>query len=255
MRAGFVVLMAIAGCHFEVFKHGNSVYFERANGYSVELNWRHSRAGTVFPVQFGDVGEPGALNAGVIEFVFAAADSPIARYYDLMLSLPHLPRVVDADLAALRSEMSSAASPRSLTGRDYARALGRKLATPINVALGGTGNRVHLRAREWLLGALNGGLFRAGNRVTGTAGVLWGIPVDLDAGIPLVDYEQHEGIRTMQTTLLRYESVALLFMHSSATQDVLVWDLSDLPGAFQTSPVLDQATVAAHIVALHRSDR
>ena len=228
--AGFIGPIALAGCGLQALERMNSQYFEPASGYSVKRNWRHSRAGNVWPLQFGDVGEPGALNPGVIEFVFAAADSPITRYYDLVLSLSHRPRSVDADLAALRAQMATAASPTpapALTGRDYARALGRKLAAPISDALGS-----------------------AGIQVAGSAGVLWGMPVDLDAGIPLVDYE-HEGVGTMQTTLLRYESVALLIMHSSATQDVRVWDLGDLPGAFQASPVLEQATVTAHIVALH----
>jgi hypothetical protein len=220
--AGLIWVVVLASCHIGAFEHVNSVYVEPTTGYSVEANWRYNRAGNVWPLQFGDVAEPGPLNPRVIEFVFAADDSPVARYYDLMLSLPQRPPRVAADLAALRHEMGSAASASPApTGRDYARALARKLAAHINGALG-----------------------------AGSAGVLWGIPVDLDAGIPLLEYE-HEGIRTMQTTLLRYESVGLLVMHSSAMQEVLVWDLGDLPGAFRASPPLDQATVDAHIVALH----
>ena len=227
----FTWVVVLASCHIDSLEHMNSVYVERPSGYSVEQNWRYNRAGNLWPLQFGDVAEPGGLHPGVIEFVFAANNSPVARYYDLILSLPHRPRAVDDDLAARRKEMDSAASTgRVLAGCDYARALARKLAAPINVALRSSGT------------------FVTGSG--GTAGVLWGIPVDLDAGVPLVTYER-EGIRTMQTTLLRYQSVGLLVVHSSATDHVQVWDLANLPAAFQADSELDQATIAARIVPLH----
>jgi hypothetical protein len=203
---------------------GVLVYLDPMTGSSVSYNV----GPPVGRPRIGDNGESGPVNPALIEYIFAAPESPFARYYDLVLSLANRPDVVNADLAALdveaRREVDVGASPR---GRDYARALGRNLIGPVLLAL----------ARE-------GALFQ------GVATVRWGIPVDLDAGVPLVEYES--GVNTaIEATILRYQQVALLVVHSNATRQMLTWDVSEIPGAFQWNASLDRATVAARIVALH----
>jgi len=207
-------------------------YVDKPTGYWVGYNWRYNRGAVSLSSLEGDQGEPGDVNPAVIEYMFAAPESPFTRYYDLVLGLPDRPSVIDADLTALAPEASkgsgSGASPR---GRDYACALGRKLARPIRAALQLTGPRV-------------------GPQFKGTASVHWGIPVDLDAGVPLLEYER-DGADEMQTMILRYQSAGLLVMRSDATRDVLVWDVSAVPDAFAGNAALDPSTVDAHIVALH----
>jgi hypothetical protein len=206
-------------------------YLDKSTGYWVGYNWRYNRGAAVSPWE-GEQGEPGDVNPAVIEYLFAAPESPFTRYYDLVLGLPDRPSVIDADLTALAPEatkgLDGGASPR---GRDYARALGRKLARPIRVALQLSGPRVGLQFE-------------------GTASVHWGIPVDLDTGVPLLENER-EGQDEMQTMILRYQSARLLVMRSSATYEVLVWDVSGVPDAFAGDAALDPSTVAAQIVALH----
>jgi hypothetical protein len=212
------------------------VYFDPTTKYWVSYNWRNSR-GIGWALSSdgdsdGDRGEPGDVNPVVIEYIFSSPEGPFARYYDLLLTLADRPRVAEIDLATLDAEarrgLRTGTSPR---GCDYARALGRKLARPIRDAL-------RMKPPN------------AGPRFEGTASVHWGIPVDLDAGIPLLEYER-DGEAEMQTTVLRYQSVGLLVMRSSATRRLLVWDVSGVPGAFQWDAPLDQPTVAARIVALH----
>jgi hypothetical protein len=203
---------------------GVLVYRDPVTGCSVS----YDVGPPVGPPRKGDNGEPGPVNPALIEYIFAAPESPFVRYYDLVLSQVNRPDVVNADLAGLdveaRRGVDAGASPR---GRDYARALGRKLVDPILLAL----------ARE-------------GARFQGVATVRWGIPVDLDAGVPRVEYES--GVNTAtEATILRYQQVALLVVHSNATRQMLTWDVSEIPGAFQWNPPLERATVAARIVALH----
>jgi len=200
------------------------VYHDAVTGDSVRANWLYSPA----PITPGERGEPGDVNPAVIEYIVAAPEGPFARYYDLVLSLVNRPRVVDIELAALHDEavkgLRTGDSPR---GRDYARALGRRLARPIRDAL-----------------RVRGGLYE------GSASVHWGIPVDLDSGVPLLASESDDATQTY-TTIFRYESAGLLIIHSSATQQMLAWDVSEVPGAFQWEAPLDQPALAARIVALH----
>lgn len=207
-----------------VGRQGVLVYLDPMTGCSVS----YDVGPPVGPPRKGDNGEPGPVNPALIEYIFAAPESPFVRYYDLVLSLANRPDIVNADLAALdveaRTGVDVNASPR---GRDYARALGRKLVDPILIAL----------ARE-------------GARFQGVATVRWGVPVDFDAGVPLVEYESGFNTAT-ETTILRYQQAALLVVHSNATRQMLTWDVSDIPGAFQRDVPLDPSTVTARIVALH----
>lgn len=205
-------------------RQGVTVYLDPVTGCSVSYN----ASSPVGPPRDDDNGEPGPVNPALIEYLFAAPEGPFARYYDLVLSLADRPDVVRADLASLhveaRTGIDPSASPR---GCDYARALGRRLAGPILLAL-----------------------TREGARFQGVATVRWGIPVDLDAGVPLVDDES--GTKTAaEATFLRYQHAALLVIHSNATRQMLAWDVSEIPGAFQWDAPLEQATVATRIVALH----
>lgn len=225
--ATVVILIATAACPTNASLASLAavtIYSDQMTGYSVKSNWRYSRGLTLLE---GELGEPGDVNPAVIEYIFSAPEGPFAHYYDLVLSLVHRPHVVDVDLAALHAEarkgLPQGDSPR---GRDYARALGRKLAGPIRDAL------------------------RAKGPYAGNASVHWGIPVDLDSGIPLRRYEC-DGATETYTTIFRYQSVGLLLIHSSAMQQMLAWDVSELPGAFQWDAPLDQPAVAARIVALH----
>lgn len=205
-------------------EHGALVYLDSVTGCSVS----YDVSSPVGPPRNGDNGEHGPVNPALIEYIFAAPESPFARYYDLVLSLANRPEVVNADLASLdveaRTGIDAGASPR---GRDYARALGRRLTGPILLALA-----------------------RDGVRFQGVATVRWGIPVDLDAGVPLVNDEAGAKTAT-EATILRYQHVALLVVHSNATWQMLTWDVSEVPGAFQWNAPLERATVAARIVALH----
>lgn len=218
--ATVAILIALAACR------PGTVYLDPVTGYSV--SWSRSSGIQGWVPQVGGRGEPGDVNPAVIEYIFAAPEGPFARYYDLVLSLTDRPRAVNADLAALdteaRKELHTGDSPR---GRDYARALGRRLTRPIRDAL-----RVK------------------GTRFEGVAFVHWGIAVNLDDGTPLPEYECDPNAKT-HTAILRYQSVQLIMIHSSAIRRTLAWDVSDIPGAFQRDALLDQPTVAARIVALH----
>jgi len=208
--AAVIILIVLTACQ-------PTIYFDPVTGYPV--SWTGTRDG---------LGEPGEVNPAVIQYIMTAPESPLTRYYDLVLSLANRPRVVDADLAALDAEARRGRAPgEPLRGRDYARALGRKLARRIHDALRGQGTRSE-----------------------GTASVHWGIPFDLDAGIPLLEEACGSNAET-QVTILRYLSLGLLVLRSNATRHVLAWDVSEIPGAFRWGAPLDQATVAARIVALH----
>jgi hypothetical protein len=228
------ILIALASCGCNIL-FSNIVFQDPETGYSV--SWRDERSIRGWPPEIGDRGEAGDVNPAIIEYIFAAPEGPFTRYYDLMLSLADRPRIVNADLAALeaqaRKELRKGDSPR---GRDYARALGRRLARPIRDAL---------RApRGWPARYFTTGRFE------GMAVVRWGVAVDIDDGIPTPEYECDYDAKTY-TTILRYQSVQLIVMRSSATRQVLAWDVSNIPGAFQWDAPLDQPTVAARIVALH----
>jgi len=232
MRAVATVaaLLALTACRRE-----NLVYSDLATGYFVSSRDRHARgvgldaSGALR--SDGDLGESGDLNASVIEYIFAAPEGPFARYYDLVLRLAVRPPGVAVDLAALEATAKTCiAAGATPSGRDYARALGRKLAHAINNAL---------RA--------------GGDRFGGTAGIHWGVPVDLHTGIVLADHEQ-DGETEMHTTLVRHASVGLVVVHSSARLPMLVWDVSEVPGAFESGTPLDFNMVAARIIALHPAD-
>lgn len=232
MRAAvaFTIVLSLSAC-----RPRNTFYLDPATGYSVSSQYRYTRGIGVDASGMmgsdGDRGEPGELNASVIEHIFAAREGPFVRYYDLVLALADRPPVVAADLASLdaavRAEIAVGASP---SGRDYARGLGHKLASAINDALR-TGD----------------------NQFRGTACVHWGIPIDLRAGIVLAPYERH-GESENHITFVRYASVGLIVMHTSVRLPTLVWDLSEVPGAFAWNAQLDPATVAARIVALHPTE-
>jgi hypothetical protein len=214
VRRALAVLALLAGCR--------EIYTDPATGFSVQYNQRHHRGVGlslfgIVPFD-GDRGEPGTLNPAVIEYVFGAAEGPFARYYDLVLRIPDKPPAVTKDLAALGQFAS---------GRDYARALGRRLAPYVNEAMA-----------------------IPGSRFDGTAGVYWGLPADLDAGILLANYER-DGWSEMRTTIVRYESVKVVVVHSSGMREMLAWDVSAVPGAFDRKAKLDYDTVAAKIVPLH----
>lgn len=211
-----------------------SVYQDPATGYSVNAAARHNRGGGEWIPRYVDRGEPGELNPAIIESIFAAPDGPFARYYDIVLALTERPRVVDVDLAELAHDARGLEAGAPLRGSDYARALGRKLARPICDAM---------RFRNALVGV---------TPLAGTAEIHWGIPVDLDAGIPLTAYER-ENDNQMHVAMFRFESVGLITLYSTAMTHVLVWDVSHIPGAFTWATPLNPATVAADIVALHPS--
>jgi len=222
-RAAVLLVVATTGCR--------EVYQDSFTGYSVRSNQRYYRgigltANGILPVD-GDRGEAGVVNPGVLEYVFAAPEGPFARYYDLMLSLRDPPDAVRADVyaldAAARQDLAAGVAPG---GRDYARALGRKLAGPINRAF-----------------AMTGGRFE------GTAGVYWGMPVDLDRGIVLAP-EERDGQHEMVNTIIRYQRVGLIVIHSSALQNLLIWDVSEVRGAFDEAAALDRGSLEA-IAALH----
>ena len=223
-----VILIALTACG------RNIVFRDPVTGYSV--SWRLERSIRGWPPEMGERGEPGDVNPAIIEYIFAAPEGPFARYYDLVLSLADRPPAVNADLAALeseaRKELRKGASPR---GRDYARALGRKLARPIRDTFRGPG---------WWVPFLWTGRFE------GMAVVRWGVAVDVDDGIPTPEYENDPNAK-IYTSILRFQSVQVIVMRSSATRRVLAWDVSDIPGAFQWDAPLDQPTVAARIVTLH----
>jgi len=186
--ATFIVLMMLTACQ-------PTIYFDPMTGYPV--SWT---------VGSSEPGEPGEVNPAVIEYIITAPEGPFARYYDLVLSLSDRPPIVDADIAALDGEARRGHAPgESPRGRDYARALGRKLGPQIQDAL---------RSRN--------------TRSGGTASVYWGIPVDVDAGIPVLGFECDRGAGT-RATISRYQSLWLLVLRSSATIQMLAWDVSEIP--------------------------
>jgi len=234
MRSAIIhALLAVVACGATDL---NTVYRDPATGYSVTAAPRRSRGAGEWLSLYVDRGESGDVNPAIIEYIFAAPEGPFARYYDLVLALADRPRVVEVDLAELTPDARAGLGSRApLRGRDYARALGRKLARPIRDAM---------RFRHALVGVTPLG---------GAAGIHWGIAVDLDAGIPLTAYER-DGDTQMHVAMFRFESVGLIAVYSTATSHVLVWDVSHIPGAFAWTPALARATVDAAIVALHPSE-
>jgi hypothetical protein len=223
-------LLAVTACKVTNL---NTVYRDPTTGYTVTTGERRARGASEWIPIYVDRGEPGDVNPAIIEYIFAAPEGPFARYYDLALALKDRPRVVDVDLAELAPEAQVGLGPGArLQGRDYARALGRKLARPIRDAM---------RFRNVLVGAIP---------LAGAAGIHWGIPVDLDAGIPLTAYERGND-NEMHVAIFRFESVGLITLYSTATTRVLVWDVSQIHGAFTWSAPLSAAAVNADIVPLH----
>jgi hypothetical protein len=224
------LLVMVAACPMAAKR---DIYTDTPTGYSVRFNQRHHRgigmtSDGIAPKD-GDRGEPGYIKLEVLEYIFASPESPFTRYYDLVLALDDRPKDVVADLKQLEAIARPRTKPGiALRGKHYARALARKLAKSINDALTSPGSAFQ-----------------------GTAGVYWGMSVDLDSEIPLIG-DERDGEPYMRNTIIRYASVGLIVIHSSATQSMFVWDVSKVPGAFdRTNTTLDSATVAKHIVALH----
>ncbi len=215
-----VVAVALGGC--------TQVYKDSRTGFEVTSNAKV----TLGPGFINDTSsaQRGPLHPAVIEYVIGAPEGPIARYYDVMLRLSKPPRVARADMAALEPDARALAAGGRVTGHHYARALGRRLVPHVNRALVAKPN-----ARE----------------ISGTAGLRWGVPTDLDRGRVRDEYERIPGFTTMRTTLSRYETVQLVMMSSTGTETLYAWDMSAVPGAFGEDAALDYDTVAATAKALH----
>lgn len=226
------LLVLLVGCTALMAKR--DVYIDAPTGYSVRFNQRYHRgiglsSDGVLPKD-GDRGEPGEINPAILEYILASPESPFTRYYDLVLALDDKPKDVVEDLEQLEAIARPRTKPGiALRGKHYARALARKVGNYINAALA-------TPAQDF----------------PGTAGVYWGIAVDLEAGIPLLDAERADE-PMMRNTILRFASVGLIVIHSSATETMFAWDVSKVPGAFDRNATLDSATVAKYIVALHQT--
>jgi hypothetical protein len=119
-------------------------------------------------------------------------------------------------------------------GRDYARALARRLAPEINRALASLTKRPEIPVPIW-----------------GTAGLWWGEPADLETNLLLENDERNLQETRFRTVIYRYASRQLVIVRSSGTVRELVWDLGAVPNAFDPHGALDYGTVATRIVALH----
>jgi hypothetical protein len=184
-------------------------------------------------------GELGAIHPAVLEYVLASPEGPLAAYYDFVLALPDRPLPVTADLERLAGAARALGGDQP-TGEHYARALARMLAPHINRALSTPGGEPVQEGPQ--------SAFRV---FEGTAGLWWGVPVDLEAGTLLRDYERPLYEYALRTVVYRHASVSLVAIRSSGTAREYVWDVSEVPGAFDPSAELDHERVAATIARLH----
>jgi hypothetical protein len=203
------------------------VYRDASTRYTV-------RANEAISLATPDEAEPGKIHRSVLEYVLAAPESPLTAYYDLVLGLADPPKRVRDDLQQLARSAASLANGKPPRGRDYARALARRLAPEINRAL--EMNRTS-PLQEW--------------KYLGTAGLWWGDATDLAANVLLKGYEREFRCTALRTVIYRYASKEIIRVLSTGTDRDLVWDVSNVPGAFDPAAVLDYDTVAARIVALH----
>jgi len=217
--------LAVAGCSTL-----RDVYRDPSTGFSVRDNerQRHGIGLSTFGLlgASGDRGEPGPLHPAVLEYVMAAEEGPLARYYHLLLQHSAPPERAMRDLAMLQSEATRLAASEAVRGHHYARALAQRISRPVLRALAMPG------------------------RYGGCAGVYWGVPADIEAGVLLPEYEYDER-EEMRTVIQRYQGAEMVVVHSDALYDSLAWDLSAVPGAFDAGADLDFDTVAATIVPLH----
>lgn len=229
MRALIAAVALLAAC-----ADHRVVHRDPATGFAVAHNQRLMRGiGLtllgVLPLD-GDRGEPGRLHPAVIEYVLGAAEGPIARYYALLIEHPSPPERARRDIQTLAAEAARVLPPGAHpSGVDYARALGRLLAEPINRAL-----------------SIDG-------RFGGSAGLYWGVAADLESRVLLAPSEREHD--SMRTVVHRFERTRMVVVHSSGLHSMLAWDLSAVPGAFDPGASLDYRTVASRAVPLHPEAR
>ena len=225
IRALLVIALAACGGPKGLEPTGWVIYRDPASGYTVRYNESFQ----------SNEAETGTIHPAVLEYVLGAEEGPLAAYYDLALGLRSPPAAVKADLDTLAPDARKLASGTP-HGKDFARALARKLAAPINQAL----------AKETKPSTLIKYTFN------GTAGLWWGPAADLERGVLLRDYERAElpGV-ALRTVVLRHASIDVVEVVSSGTGRRYAWDVAGVPGAFDANATLDYATVAAHIIALH----
>lgn len=227
--AAAALIVAVAGCG----GNARDVFRDNTTGFSIAHNERIMRGVGVslwgVVAIDGDRGERGALNPAVIEFVLGAPESPLARYYALVIAHPAPPERARLDIIALRAEAAHELPPGARpSGIDYARALARKITPSINRALSTDG------------------------RYTGSAAINWGVAADLELGILLSDRESEHA--RLKTVIHRFEKTRMVIAHSSGTHRMLAWDLSNVPGAFDATAELDYDRVAALAIPLHPED-
>ncbi len=228
----FLIAWLAAGCAApKLEEKGRVVFVDKATGFSVRCN---ESMGVVAGTGAAR-GEVGEIHPAVIEYVLTAEEGPLPAYYDLVLGLASPPPKVRDDLRALVPEATRLAGSEKPVGRHYARALARSLASEINRALS----------------AEPGKGWSAIVDFRGTAALWWGLPADLDANVLLHDYERQFQEPKLRTVIYRNASQGLVVLRSSGTDRVYVWDVSGIPGAFDTKAPLDYGAVASKIVALH----
>ena len=234
-----VMLGLVAGC--AVKPKSRIIYRDPQSGFSI----KHSE-------QFlGKRGEPGEVHPAVLEYVLANEASPLAAYYELVLAQPGAPPQAHVDLSVLAIDAQRLAAGRRPRGLDYARALARRIAMSVNQALAHRSGK--LEKFQYANSAGSGGSW--GHGFEGTAALWWGVPVDLEARLFKRDYELDWGETSMRTVIYRYESLGLIVLRSSGTEQQYVWDVSAVPGAFDPRAKLDYDTVARQAIALHPEAR
>lgn len=223
-----LVLLLSNGCWGWILpdrRSGVALYTDQQSGFSVRYDVVIQRGADVSSYYSrlsrggGDRGEKGDLNPAVIEYVMTRPESPFTRYYDAALRIKKPPKSMVVDLQELRPVASQFASPPR--GADFARALARRLA----------------------------GHIRDATRRNGAATLFWGLPVDLDSGLIKLAFER--GSKTMRTTLFRYQSSGMVVLYESGSTKELAWDLSQVPGAFDSTADLSFDEVAQEALAMH----
>lgn len=227
-----LVVLALAACParpnaLPELKVGKAVYVDEATDFEVRFN-------ELNPL-FAERGEVGEIHPAVLEYILSTEESPLSAYYDLILALPSPPRRAAKDLAALADEAKLLAGAKPVRGRHYARAVARRIAPWINIALGLKFDNDEVNDNNFL----------------GTAGLYWGLAADLDANVLLRRYERPARGVMMRTLIVRHASAGLVVVRSTGTDRLLVWDIGSIRGGFDPKEPLDYDTVAAQIVALH----
>lgn len=174
------------------------------------------------------IGDAGAINPAVLEYMFAAPGSPVVRYFAAWLAEGG-DQLDSADVRDLRRRATALATPGAAPSpTEYARAWSQPVIAPLNRVLADPPT----------------------NTIAGAAEVWCCATVDPQA--PRLIHAP-EVFRELGMVVVRNQGarVVMIIWHDDLLGGTLTWDTSRLPRAYDATASLDLATVAAAILPLH----